>query len=161
MKKSQRLLALALALLTGCSMFLSCASDQAEENSTTGAVTSGEPTTAEETVPEETEPEFAADDLGEADFGGAEYVIAGLSNRTTDAVTSEELNGEVINDAQYNAARTVEERFNVSVGYEDLANAEDELEQPERDRLDAERADEMNRRFEDVVLNERAEEKFL
>lgn len=43
----------------------------------------------------------------------------------------------------------------------DLSNAEDKLEQEERDRIDAERADEMNRRFEDVVLNERAEEKFL
>ena len=43
----------------------------------------------------------------------------------------------------------------------DLTNAEDKLEQPERDKVDAERADEMNARFEDVVLNERAEEKFL
>ena len=43
----------------------------------------------------------------------------------------------------------------------DLTNSEDKLEQEERDRVDAERADEMNRRFEDVVLNERAEEKFL
>jgi len=43
----------------------------------------------------------------------------------------------------------------------DLSGSEDKLEQPERDRVDAERADEMNRRFEDVVLNERAEEKFL
>ena len=43
----------------------------------------------------------------------------------------------------------------------DLSNSEDRLEQDERDRADAERADEMNRRFEDVVLNERAEEKFL
>ena len=43
----------------------------------------------------------------------------------------------------------------------DLSNYEDKLEQEERDRVDAERADEMNRRFEDVVLNERAEEKFL
>ena len=43
----------------------------------------------------------------------------------------------------------------------DLSSAEDRLEQEERDRVDAERADEMNRRFEDVVLNERAEEKFL
>ena len=43
----------------------------------------------------------------------------------------------------------------------DLSSAEDKLEQPERDKVDAERADEMNRRFEDVVLNERAEEKFL
>ena len=43
----------------------------------------------------------------------------------------------------------------------DLSSSEDKLEQAERDRVDAERADEMNERFEDVVLNERAEEKFL
>ena len=43
----------------------------------------------------------------------------------------------------------------------DLSGAEDKLEQAERDKVDAERADEMNARFEDVVLNERAEGKFL
>lgn len=43
----------------------------------------------------------------------------------------------------------------------DLSGSEDKLEQEERDRVDAERADQMNRRFEEVVLNERAEEKFL
>ena len=43
----------------------------------------------------------------------------------------------------------------------DLTSSEDKLEQPERDKVDAERADEMNKRFEDVILNERAEEKFL
>ena len=43
----------------------------------------------------------------------------------------------------------------------DLSSTEDKLEQEDRDRADAERADEMNRRFEDVILNERAEEKFL
>ncbi len=43
----------------------------------------------------------------------------------------------------------------------DLSSKEDGETQQERDRIDAERADEMNRRFEDVVLNERAEEKFL
>ena len=43
----------------------------------------------------------------------------------------------------------------------DLTSSEDKLEQPERDKVDAERADEMNKRFEDVMLNERAEEKFL
>ena len=47
------------------------------------------------------------------------------------------------------------------IAAQDLTNAEDKLEQPERDKVDAERADEMNTRFEDVVLNERAEEKFL
>ena len=43
----------------------------------------------------------------------------------------------------------------------DLTSKEDNETQESRDRMDAERADEMNRRFEDVVLNERAEEKFL
>lgn len=43
----------------------------------------------------------------------------------------------------------------------DLSGAEDRLAHEERDRIDADRADEMNARFEDVVLNERAEEKFL
>lgn len=43
----------------------------------------------------------------------------------------------------------------------DLTGAEDRLDQDERDKADAERADEMNRKFEDVVLNERGEEKFL
>lgn len=44
---------------------------------------------------------------------------------------------------------------------QDLGSKEDKLEISERDRLDAVRADDMNRLFEDVVLNERAEEKFL
>ena len=43
----------------------------------------------------------------------------------------------------------------------DLSGKEDLLDPLERDRVDSERADKMNRRFEDVVLNERAEEKFL
>ena len=43
----------------------------------------------------------------------------------------------------------------------DLGSAEDKLEPEERDRVDSERADEMNARFEEVVLNERAEERFL
>lgn len=43
----------------------------------------------------------------------------------------------------------------------DLSSREDKLDPVDRDKIDGERADEMNRRFEDVVLNERAEEKFL
>lgn len=43
----------------------------------------------------------------------------------------------------------------------DLSSREDKMDPADRDKIDAERADEMNRRFEDVVLNERAEEKFL
>ena len=40
---------------------------------------------------------------------------------------------------------------------QDLSGSEDRLTQAERDKVDAERADEVNARFEDVVLNERAE----
>lgn len=43
----------------------------------------------------------------------------------------------------------------------DLTNSEYTLSQNDRDALDAARADEVNARFEDVVLNERGEEKFL
>ena len=43
----------------------------------------------------------------------------------------------------------------------DLSSKEDKVDQVERDRIDGLRADAMNSRFEDVVLNERAEEKFL
>jgi len=43
----------------------------------------------------------------------------------------------------------------------DLSSKEDGMDVVERDRIDAERADEMNARFEDVVLNEKAEGKFL
>ena len=46
------------------------------------------------------------------------------------------------------------------MGGVDLSGAEDGIGQNERDRIDAERADEMNKCFEDVVLNERGEEKF-
>ena len=47
------------------------------------------------------------------------------------------------------------------ITYADLSGGDAKLEQEERDRVDAERADAANRRFEDVMLNERAEEKFL
>ena len=43
----------------------------------------------------------------------------------------------------------------------DLSSREENMEIPERDRIDSERADEMNERFMNVMLNERAEESFL
>ena len=44
---------------------------------------------------------------------------------------------------------------------QDLRSKEDGLDQEERDRVDAERADEMNARFADAVLNEKGEGTFL
>ncbi|MBO7404949.1 MAG: hypothetical protein J6V24_08310 [Clostridia bacterium] len=116
-----RITAILLAVLLLLPGLVSCAEDKTE----TSEVTTSDPAAdLGAAVPEEAEEEdsYVPDDLGEADFGGASYVIAGLSNRTTTAVTSSEVNGEVINDAQYNAARAVEDRFNVAVSYEDLAN---------------------------------------
>ena len=43
----------------------------------------------------------------------------------------------------------------------DLSNKEEDMDLPDREKVDAERADEMNKRFEDVVLNERAEGKIV
>ncbi len=117
MKKN--LLCLFLALLTALSVFVSCASSPEEETGPAAEPSSNAAVPGEEEA--ETESSLALDDLGEADFGGDAYIIAGLSNRTTTAVTSSELNGEVINDAQYNSARTVEDRFNVAISYEDIA----------------------------------------
>jgi hypothetical protein len=119
--RKHRITAALLAALMLTPLLASCAEDKTE----TPAPASDPTAPAAEVIPEEAESEeeaYAPDDLGEADFGGASYVIAGLSNRTTTAVTASEVNGEVINDAQYNAARTVEDRFNVAISYEDLAN---------------------------------------
>ncbi|MBO5750962.1 MAG: hypothetical protein J6R80_00985 [Kiritimatiellae bacterium] len=43
----------------------------------------------------------------------------------------------------------------------DLSSFEDKLDQEARDEADAARADEINRKFEEVILNERAEGRFL
>ena len=115
MPSSRRLLAIVLALLLSASSLFSCASDEAGE---TTAVSNAE--TTAETVPEETGPALPMDDLADADFEGASYIIGGTGQRTTTAITSSELTGEVINDAQYNSARAVEDRFNVKISYEDL-----------------------------------------
>ena len=115
MQSSRRLLAIVLALLLSTTTLLSCASDETVE---TTAVSAAE--TTAETAPEETEPALPMDDLADADFEGASYIIGGTAARTTTAITSSELTGEVINDAQYNSARAVEDRFNVKISYEDL-----------------------------------------
>ena len=117
MYSHKRILSLVLAILTSTSVLLSCASDKKDGSADTGV---SAPVT-EETTPAETEPALPTDDLAPADFEGASYIIGGTGQRTTTAITSAELTGEVINDAQYNSARAVEERFNVKVSYEDLA----------------------------------------
>ncbi|MBR4960498.1 MAG: hypothetical protein IKY52_06350 [Clostridia bacterium] len=111
----KRILSLMLSLLLSTSVLLSCAADKTEEAPDTDA------SAQTENTPAETGPALPMDDLGDADFEGASYIIGGTGARTTTAITSAELNGEVINDAQYNSARAVEERFNVKISYEDLA----------------------------------------
>lgn len=113
-----------LALLLSASVFVSCAADISEETDALPSMLSEE---SIDQAAEETDSTLAEDDLGEADFDGAEYIIAGLSNRTSTAVTASEINGEVINDAQYNSARAVEERFDVKISYEDIADSDENM----------------------------------
>ena len=117
---TKRFLSLLFALSLSLTSLMACG-ESAQDAPSAPAQTASADTIAETEAAEETE-EIVYDDLADNDFGGASYIIAGLSNRTTTAVTSSELNGEVINDAQYNAARAVEERFNVKVSYEDIAS---------------------------------------
>ena len=51
-------------------------------------------------------------------------------------------------------------RLEAMIAAIDIYSGEETLDVRQRDKIDAERADDMNRRFEDVVLNERAEDRF-
>ena len=51
-------------------------------------------------------------------------------------------------------------RIEAMVAAIDIYSGEETLDVRQRDKIDAERADDMNKRFEDVVLNERAEDRF-
>ena len=121
----KRVLSLVFAVCLISSSLLACG--EAAADAPSAPAQTGQDVIAGETEAETEGEELVYDDLADADFGGASYIIAGLSNRTATAVTSGELNGEVINDAQYAAARAVEERFNVNVSYEDIAGDDDAM----------------------------------
>ena len=103
--RSKRLLTLLLAAML---LTTACASGETAETETTAADTA-----AVETEPVETE---IKDSLPEADLEGYAYrmLIFGDAERLAQT-WSEELNGEIINDAVYNKLTRVEERFNTEI----------------------------------------------
>ncbi|MGI6203339.1 MAG: extracellular solute-binding protein [Eubacteriales bacterium] len=105
MKKLSLLLALA-AIVTA--ILPSCAGGK-EAAATTTAETAAESETSE------IDARMAiSDELPERDFGGREFRIYSSPGRET-TFYAEEQNGEVINDAIFNAIATTEERFGVDV----------------------------------------------
>ena len=113
---TKRILSLFLAAALLLSALASCSEQRAEstDTETEAALT---PSAEEEAVvePEETE---LADGLPEVDFEGAGFRIGAQDGiyygcAMIEQVLVEEMNGDVVNDAVYNANRTVESRFNI------------------------------------------------
>jgi len=105
MKKLSTLLALIVALtaITACAG----ENDSSYNADTTAAVTEAETSEIDAR-------KAISDDLPAKDFDGKQFRIYSSPGRET-TFYAEDQNGEVINDAIYNAIVTTEERFNVDV----------------------------------------------
>ena len=116
MKK--RVLSILLAAVMLLPMAAAC-SENGAETDTPDTGLSPAPTAAEEVVePEETE---LSDNLPASDFEGYGFHVGAQDGvyygcAMIEQVLVEELNGDVVNDAVYNANRAVESRFNVQLG---------------------------------------------
>jgi len=109
MKKQMRALLLAAAML--CAGLVSCA-DGAGEAVQTDTLSDTAPVT--EAVTED--PDYVPDGLAEQDFGGETVsFLTTVWYNATQYIYASEANGDVVNDALYDARTAVEERFNVKV----------------------------------------------
>ena len=109
------------AVCTGCSQSTENAqTPTASEADASAAAQPGEENAAAEPEPDDP---FASrqaekDDLPEADFGGRDFIVVGSDEEGFGVyITTEELNGEGVNDAIYKRNLTVEERFNAKTVY--------------------------------------------
>ena len=105
MKKNHRFAALLLALLLAFSALTACGEDTAQETAADTADAAGQ------IQPAESEPVWEYPD---ADFEGASYRIYNIDNFYNMYLTmnTDELNGDVLDDAVYNRNRGVEEALN-------------------------------------------------
>ena len=113
----KRKISFLMALLICASVFQSCGG----ETGGTDTETKGETTTQ---VSETTD---YLDTLGEKDFKGATYKIIAEQNDSNIPILNMEcgeITGEVINDAQYNRDRYVENRYNVVIEYPETASGD-------------------------------------
>ena len=114
----QKKLSLILAMLMLASAALTACSDAGNDNSDAAGDTSVTDTpSADAEIAEETEPEDTRaaipDDLPERDFGGKDFIVLGSDDEHFgEYIVSEELNGEVVNDAVFQRNLTIDERFN-------------------------------------------------
>ncbi|MBR4186223.1 MAG: hypothetical protein IKQ87_10670 [Clostridia bacterium] len=112
----KRTLAILLAMLL---LFASCANGSGPESSGDGAGegTPTDPSAAAETVPETEEPALPEPDLpADLKFDGATFTFGVVDNpNAKNAIVMEEVTGEVLNDAQYDAINLVNEALGVTV----------------------------------------------
>ena len=121
MKKELKTIAFLFALaLCASALLCSCGENNKADagNTEAPAENSGDEIAAPEAAPE------ISDGLPELDFGGYDFRITSYSN-IRDRVFAENDIGEVINDAQYSARVTVEERFNVKISLAEAGGSTD------------------------------------
>jgi hypothetical protein len=119
-----RCLAILLAALFTLSLFACGEKTPSPGESGTAAPGTDTPVpTTDEPVPDDG---LVHDSLAPADFDGAAYAVVG-DQQTAIAVTADEIRGEPVNDAKYNASRRVEERFNVVISHEVITGSTEDF----------------------------------
>ncbi|MBR4895541.1 MAG: hypothetical protein IKZ41_03865 [Clostridia bacterium] len=130
MKKRVLTLLLAALFLLGALGSCSQQTENAADEGVTADAANPSPTAEDPAQIEEDEPEIVSDDLPERDYGGFSFNIYTRSNTTHYAFLTEELNGEVLNDAIYERNLKIAERFNVvftETEYSDEAMAQNNV----------------------------------
>ena len=104
-------------LLAALLLFASCANASGDPADGGTANTTAEPSAEAETVAETEEPVLAPPDLpADLKFDGATFTFGVVDNpNAKNAIVMEELTGEVLNDAQYDAINQVNETLGVTV----------------------------------------------
>lgn len=106
---------LASAVLTSCSEGSEETSTSASETTATGSNTAE--TVAEEAASEETEPEYALGLPEDLDYQGTAITVLGWQHYEDVEFDTEELNGEIVNDAIFQRNLAVEENLNVTLTF--------------------------------------------
>lgn len=113
----KRIISTTLALLMLLMTFAACGAKDTQTDGTTTAATGGENTTAPAdttTAPVETLPPELTDSIPEVNFNGATF-SALIREETKHELFSEDINGDLVNDAVFERNMAVEERLGVTI----------------------------------------------
>ncbi len=121
-KYSRKLFATLLAAILLTSALLTACSEGGEETTsanaeTTASGTDTDETPAEETVPEEIEPQYTLGLPEDLDYQGTAVTVLGWQHYEDVEFDTEELNGEIVNDAVFQRNLAVEENLNVTLTF--------------------------------------------